>query len=37
MTGYRPLDKRYGGTVNIVFRLVDKIKKCQMIEITFEN
>ena len=35
MTGYRPLDKRYGCIVNIVFRLVDKIKKCQMIEITF--
>lgn len=37
MTGYRPLDKRYGCIVNIVFRLVDKIKKCQMIEITFES
>lgn len=36
MTGYRPLDKRYGCVVNMGFRLVDKIKKCQMIEITFE-
>lgn len=35
MTGYRPLDKRYGCVVNMGFRLVDKIKKCQMIEITF--
>ena len=35
MTGYRPLDKRYGFVANTIFRMVDNTKKCQMIEITF--
>lgn len=35
MTGYRPLDKRYGFVANTIFRMVDKTKECQMIEITF--
>lgn len=37
MTGYRPLDKRYGWIENLVFKLVDKTRKCQMIEISFEE
>lgn len=35
MTGHRSLDKRFGVIANTVFRSVDKMKKCQMIEITF--
>lgn len=35
MTGYRPLDKRFGFLTNTVFRFVDKTKRCQMIEIAF--
>lgn len=35
LTGYRPLDKRYGTIINMVFRYLDKIKRCQIIEITF--
>ncbi len=37
MTGYRPLDKRYGWIENLVFKLVDKTRRCQMIEISFEE
>lgn len=36
MTGYRKLDKRYGFLVNTLFRIVDKIRMCQVIEITFK-
>lgn len=35
MTGYHQLDKRYGLLANMIFRFVDKTKRCQMIEITF--
>lgn len=35
LTGYRPLDKRYGRIINIVFRYLDKHKMCQIIEISF--
>lgn len=35
LTGYRPLDKRYGIVVNWVFRYLDKHKMCQMIELEF--
>lgn len=35
LTGYRPLDKRYGAIVNMVFRYVDKHKMCQIIELEF--
>lgn len=35
LTGYRPLDKRYGTIINMVFRHLDKTKRCQIIEITF--
>lgn len=35
LTGYRPLDKRYGAILNMVFRHLDKTKRCQIIEITF--
>lgn len=35
LTGYRPLDKRYGAVINMVFRHLDKTKRCQIIEITF--
>lgn len=35
MTGYRPLDKRYGILANTIFKFGDKSKMCQMIEITF--
>lgn len=35
LTGYRPLDKRYGAIINMVFRHLDKTKRCQIIEITF--
>ena len=37
MTGYRPLDKRYGFIANCIFRFVDKTKRCQMIEIMFKE
>lgn len=36
MTGYRPLDKRYGVLTNCLFRFLDHSKRCQMIEITFD-
>ncbi|MBQ8597465.1 MAG: hypothetical protein IJ029_01600 [Lachnospiraceae bacterium] len=36
MTGYRPLDKRYGFLPNFIFKFVDKTKRCQMIEIAFK-
>ena len=36
MTGYRKLDKRYGFLVNTLFRIVDKTRMCQVIEITFK-
>ncbi|MDO4304558.1 MAG: hypothetical protein Q4D94_11660 [Bacillota bacterium] len=35
LTGYRPLDKRYGVIINWVFRYLDKHKMCQIIEIEF--
>lgn len=35
LTGYRPLDKRYGAILNMVFRYLDKTKRCRIIEITF--
>lgn len=35
LTGYRPLDKRYGRIINIVFRYLDKHKMCQIIEFSF--
>lgn len=35
LTGYRPLDKRYGRLINIVFRYLDKQKMCQIIELEF--
>lgn len=35
LTGYRPLDKRYGRIINMVFRYLDKHKMCQIIEIEF--
>ena len=36
LTGYRPLDKRYGFITNIVFRYLDRSKMCQIIELEFE-
>lgn len=33
MTGYRPLDKRYGFIANTIFKMTDKNKMCQIIEI----
>lgn len=35
LTGYRPLDKRYGAILNWVFRYMDKHQMCQIIELTF--
>lgn len=35
LTGYRPLDKRYGRILNMVFRYLDKHKMCQIIELEF--
>lgn len=35
LTGYRPLDKRYGIILNKMFQYLDKSKMCQMIEICF--
>ncbi|MBO5055376.1 MAG: class I SAM-dependent methyltransferase [Lachnospiraceae bacterium] len=35
LAGYRPLDKRYGVIVNLVFRYLDKHKMCQIIELSF--
>lgn len=35
MTGYRPLDRRYGFLANTIFKFGDKSKMCQVIEITF--
>lgn len=35
LTGYRPLDKRYGRIVNMAFRYLDKQKMCQIIELDF--
>lgn len=37
MTGYRPLDKRYGILANTVFRIADKTNMCQIIEIEFRK
>lgn len=37
MTGYRPLDKRYGLLANCLFRFVDSTKRCQIIEIGFKG
>lgn len=36
LTGYRPLDKRYGFITNIVFRYLDRSKMCQIIELEFD-
>lgn len=36
MTGYRPLDKRYGLLANTIFRFGDKSRMCQVIEIDFK-
>lgn len=35
LTGYRPLDKRYGIVLNSVFKHLDKSNRCQIIEISF--
>ncbi|MBQ9717182.1 MAG: class I SAM-dependent methyltransferase [Clostridia bacterium] len=35
MTGYRPLDKRYGFPANTIFRFGDRSGMCQVIEIDF--
>ncbi len=35
MTGYRPLDKRYGWFANMLFKYLDKKKLSQIIEIEF--
>lgn len=35
LSGYRPLDKRYGFILNTVFRNLDRSGMCQMIEIDF--
>lgn len=35
LTGYRPLDSRYGRIINMVFRYLDKHKTCQIIELEF--
>lgn len=35
MTGYRPLDKRYGAVLNLLFKHLDKSNMCQVIEISF--
>lgn len=37
MTGYRPLDKRYGILANTIFRFGDASKMCQVIEISFKQ
>lgn len=37
MTGYRPLDKRYGAFANGIFRFGDASKLCQVIEISFKQ
>ena len=37
MTGYRPLDKRYGILANTIFRVGDKSKMCQVIEMEFKS
>lgn len=37
MTGYRPLDKRYGIIANTIFKMTDKNKMCQIIEIEFRK
>ena len=36
MTGYRELDRRYGLFANMLFRIVDKSRMCQIIEIDFK-
>lgn len=35
LTGYRPLDKRYGIALNAVFRYLDQHRLCQIIELSF--
>ena len=37
MTGYRPLDHRYGILANTIFRFGDWSRMCQIIEIEFRN
>lgn len=37
LTGYRPLDKRYGAVINLVFRYLDRHKICQIIELEFKR
>ncbi len=36
LTGYRPLDKRYGFILNTMFKHLDKSLMCQIIEIQFK-
>lgn len=35
LSGYRPLDKRYGFITNLVFRHLDQSGMCQVIEMDF--
>ena len=37
MTGYRPLDRRYGILINTLFRFGDWSRMCQMMEIEFKK
>lgn len=37
LTGYRPLDKKYGRILNMVFRYLDRHKMCQIIELGFAS
>lgn len=37
MTGYRDLDRRYGLLVNRLFKIIDHLKMCQLIEIEFRK
>lgn len=37
MSGYRPLDKRYGFFVNLMFKLLEKRKMLQVIELEFKG
>ena len=36
MTGYRPLDKRYGFLAITIFKFGDRSRMCQIIEIEFQ-
>lgn len=37
MTGYRPLDKRYGWILNRIFKYLDESKMCRILEIEFKS